>query len=82
MKGHPAGAMSLVFSPNGRNVLSGGIDGDIRVWDVSNGKNVFTIEGHGSPITTVAITADGSMLASGSYDRTFKLWHIVSDGKR
>jgi len=39
---------------------------------------VFTLAGHEGPVTAVAISPDGLLLASGSTDRSLKLWHLES----
>src|SRR5207302_1677710 len=42
-----------------------------------------TLEGHTSPVYGVALSADGRVLASGSWDRTLRLWQTpsASDGE-
>ena len=39
---------------------------------------VFTLPGHSGPIMAIAISPDGSFVASGSTDRTIKLWQLES----
>jgi WD40 repeat protein len=41
-------------------------------------KNVATMQGHNNNITSVAFSPDGKYLASGSYDKTIKLWSMES----
>lgn len=44
-------------------------DGSIKLWDTRNRKAVRTFEGgHCQPIYSIAWSADGSMVASGSED--------------
>jgi WD40 repeat protein len=43
------------------------------------GRWLRTLTGHTGWVTSVAFSPDGSLLASGSWDRTIKLWR-VSDG--
>jgi WD40 repeat protein len=52
----------------------------VVVLDVAGGNVVATLVGHEAPITALAINADGSKLASGSGDKTARLWN-VADGK-
>lgn len=37
---------------------------------------VYTLEGHANSIAAIALSPDGKFFASGSYDRTLKLWHL------
>jgi WD40 repeat protein len=37
---------------------------------------VHTLEGHANSIAAIALSPDGKFFASGSYDRTIKLWHL------
>ncbi|MBD2155090.1 serine/threonine-protein kinase [Leptolyngbya sp. FACHB-16] len=43
-----------------------------------NWECVFNLEGHTGPVTAIAISPDGLLLASGSTDRSIKLWHLES----
>jgi WD40 repeat protein len=46
---------------------------------VSDGTFLDTLEGHTSSVYSVAYSPDGNILASGSSDKTIRLWR-VSDG--
>jgi WD40 repeat protein len=39
-----------------------------------------TLSGHSHYVTSVAWTNDGTKLASGSWDKTVKVWSVVSAG--
>lgn len=34
LAGHPAGVLTLAFSPDGRRLASGGREGTVLIWDV------------------------------------------------
>jgi hypothetical protein len=71
---------SVAFSPDGSKIASGSVDNTIKLWRVSDGSLLRTLEGHTGPVTSVAFSPDGSKIASGGGDWTIKLWR-VSDGE-
>ena len=77
---------AVAFSPDGtRLAVAGGPSGrygEIKIWDVTAAapKLVSTVHGHTDSILAIAFSPDGGTIASGSYDKLVKLWH-VADGK-
>jgi len=45
---------------------------------VPDWQELATLEGHTSPVYAVAMSRDGTLLASGSFDGTTRLWDIAS----
>jgi WD40 repeat protein len=70
----------LAVSADGKWAAVGEENGKIKIFDLSNGQISKTLTGHTTAVTGVAFTADNSKLASGSTDKTFKLWNL-SDGQ-
>jgi len=65
----------LAFSPDGTHIISAGNDG-IRVWDLAMG-NVLSIPApHISSLNGMAMTQDGTRLATASDDYKAKIWDI------
>jgi WD40 repeat protein len=75
--GDISGFMSVAWSPNGQILASGGHNGTIQLWRVSDGRLIRTLEGHTSTVNSVAWSPDGHTLASGSSDSTVRLWSIL-----
>jgi len=71
-----AGALSsLAFSPDGKRVLAGGDeDAAGRIHDAETGALLVRLEGHTSSVTSVAFSPDGTRAATGSADKSIRLW--------
>ena len=68
---------SVVFSPDGTLLASGSEDNTVKLWDVSNRRNIATLKGHTRLVTAVSFSPpDGILLVSGSDDNTIKLWDV------
>ena len=64
----------LVFSPDGKHLVSGSRDNTIRLWDVETGTQLAVLSGHVGEVNALAFSADGLTLISGSIDGTILLW--------
>ncbi len=65
---------SVTFSPDHQLLATGGMDGQIRLWRVSDGQQIAAWQAHGDWIRNVTFSPDGKMLASSSNDTTIKIW--------
>jgi WD40 repeat protein/serine/threonine protein kinase len=74
--GHTGAINSIMFSQDGKSLVSGSLDHTFRIWSVPDGSVVKAIENHSDHINTIAISPDGSTLASGSNDGSIRLWRI------
>ena len=66
----------LTVSPDGSTIVvgtTGGRTRDVVTVDVESAE-VRTLEGHGAEVSGVAFSPDGSLLATGSDDRSIILW--------
>lgn len=70
---------SLAFSPDGKFLAAGGSGdtfGDVKVWEVQSGDLRTTLFSHGSWVVSLVFSSDGKTIASGSLDKTVKLWDV------
>ncbi|KAB5590061.1 Vegetative incompatibility protein HET-E-1 [Ceratobasidium theobromae] len=64
---------SVAFSPDNTWFASCTWDG-LSTWSAQDGSLLKNLEGHSGGISSVAISADGIYIASGSYDQTVCVW--------
>jgi WD40 repeat protein len=68
---------TVVFSPDQTILATGGMDGQIRLWQVSDGKQIHAWQAHKDWIRHVTFSPDGKLIASCSNDRSVKIWKIL-----
>jgi WD40 repeat protein/ABC-type dipeptide/oligopeptide/nickel transport system ATPase component len=74
--GHEGTVNSVAISPNGQMIVSGSLDGTVRLWDILGNPIGQPFQGHRDSVNSVAISPDGQMIVSGSRDNTIRLWNI------
>ena len=72
---------SVVFSLDGTMVAGCG-DRFVQLFDSKSGKRLHRLEGHTKPVSNVAFTPDGKLLASSSADTTVRLWDVKTGQSR
>ena len=53
-----------------------GEDGTIHLWDLGSAKLIHELKGHTGPVTALAYSSDGTLLASAAHDNTIRLWNM------
>jgi len=76
--GHKAKVRSIAFSPDGRQIVSGGNNTVLRIWNVATGTVEKTLTGHEDGVNSVAFSPDGRRVVSGSDDKTIKIWNTAT----
>jgi len=74
LTGHSGFVTSVVFSSNGKYLVSGSGDKTVKVYQTDGFKEIVTLTGHSNYVYSVAFSPDGRYLASGSYDKTVKIY--------
>jgi WD40 repeat protein len=67
---------SVTFSPDGKCLAASDYNGMIRLWQVSNGKQLATFKGHTRLTFSLNFSLDGRILYSASHDETIRVWDV------
>jgi WD40 repeat protein len=67
-------AAVLCFSPDGKQLMAGGVDQVVQVWDVSGARKNLTLEGHQTTLAQIAFSLDGNLLATADWNGAIRIW--------
>ena len=71
--GHEGFVESVAFSLDGKRLVSGGRDNNVKVWDVEKGTEIATLRRHVAEVLCVAVSPNGKLVASGGKDNSIRL---------
>lgn len=76
LTGHSKGVLSLDCSPELQLLVTGSMDKLLKLWNVTQGRNLATLVGHQHPVSCVRFIeqAQAYRVLSASHDRTMILW--------
>ena len=82
----PAPVYCVAWTADAKQIISGSLDKTLKLWDATSGNLVREFKaykekdfekGHRDGVFCVAFSPDGKQIASGSSDRTLKLWDVA-----
>jgi periodic tryptophan protein 2 len=76
-QGHFDSMNSLVYSPDGRRIVTTADDGKIKVWDIESGFCIVTFTEHTSGVTGCEFAKKGNVLFTSSLDGSIRAWDLI-----
>lgn len=76
LKGHRRKITSLIFSPDGKTLISGSYDQTIRLWNTETGNPKDILKCATNGVLELAISPDGEVLASSGRSELIQLWNL------
>ena len=73
-KAHPRHAQSVMFSHDGRELATTGMDALVQIWSLPDFANSRSFQGHEKSVNAIALSPDGATAVTGSTDRAVMVW--------
>src|SRR5262249_39657950 len=74
---HRRAVSGLAFTPDGRLLATGGVEGMAKLWNWTTQREIVTLKGHLKSVHALDISPDGSRLATGGGGaECVKLWDM------
>lgn len=70
--------LSVAYSPDGKRLACGSMDGTVGVFDTASGKLLHTLDGHFKPVRALTFTPDSKMLLTACDDMHSHLYDVES----
>jgi WD40 repeat protein len=77
-QGHAAPVTSLAITGDGQTIVSGSLEGWVRVWDAATGQERHVLAGNGGFVSSVAISPDGKTGLWGGHGGNVTRWNLVT----
>jgi cytochrome c len=81
MRFHDGAVNAVAYLKDGR-IVTAGADAHIAIWTAGQPQPDIKLDGHTDPIASVAVSPDGTLLASASWDHTVRLWPLNGGSRR
>ncbi|NQT33887.1 caspase family protein, partial [bacterium] len=74
----PHDVSTAVFSPDKKQIATGGLDHTAKLWDCETGDEIRTFVGHTDCVISLAFSSDGMYLITGDCDHDVKFWDVAT----
>ncbi|KAG9119565.1 hypothetical protein FRC07_005354 [Ceratobasidium sp. 392] len=78
LEGHTKEIRSVMFSHDGRLIISGSWDGTIHLWDTRTGRPAGNPINVGGPVLSVTVSPDTSKIVGGGYGGTMRTYDAAT----
>jgi RNA polymerase sigma factor (sigma-70 family) len=75
---HGRTVTAISFSPDGKRLVSGDMDGTLRLWEVPSGRKLLQAERRDGGASYVAFSPDGKMVAAAGLDHVVYVWDAAT----
>ena len=75
LTGHNKNVRSIKLIPNTNRLISASIDHTIKIWNITNGECIQTLNGHENVVTCLDLMSEHKLI-SGSWDCQIKIWDL------
>jgi WD40 repeat protein/serine/threonine protein kinase len=72
---------SMAFSPDDEWLAAGNEKGELTLWELRTGQQVWIHQAHRSTVNGLAFSQDGKRLASGALDQLIHVWDVAARQK-
>ncbi|MDR3404000.1 MAG: protein kinase [Chthoniobacter sp.] len=73
---HTGGVLALAASADGARIATGGMDGEIALWQSRGLVPQWRVQAHPGGVLTVSWSSDGKYLATGGVDGFVRIWNV------
>ena len=77
LKGHSARLSNVIYTADGKKIISSSWDKTIRIWDLKNPEQVSVLSDHTERVSDIDLSPDGTEIVSVSWDKTVRLWSLT-----
>lgn len=79
MFGHEDSVGNVTYTPDGKVIISGGLDQNIIFWDAETGKMIgVPLKSHHGKVFSMDLNPDGTLLATENEDDTIFIWDVAT----